>query len=132
MSKATVSIFVFGIYAMIAGLGFVFIPNTLLTLFNLPETNEVWVRVVGLFAFFVGGYYLVAARNNLIPFYRAAAFFRIPFALCLFLFVLLEFSGPGLAIIGAVDILGAAWTWWGLRSEPSVRGFVAQETGQYG
>jgi hypothetical protein len=132
MSKATISIFVFGIYAMMAGLGFIFVPHVLLSLFGLLETNEVWVRVVGLFAFFVGGYYIAAARHNLIPFYRASVYFRIPFALCLFLFVLLEFSRPGLAIIGVVDLLAAGWTWWGLRSLSPVRGFAAQETGQYG
>ncbi len=130
MSRATVSIIVFGFYAMIAGLGFILIPNVMLPLFGLSETNEVWIRVVGLLAFFVGGYYLVAARNNLIPFYRASAFFRLPFALGLFVFVLLDFSKPGLAIIGVFDILGAAWTWWALRAEASVKGFVPQVADQ--
>ena len=119
MSRATVSIFVFGIYAMIAGLGFIFIPNILLSLFSLPETDEVWIRVVGLLVFFVGGYYLVAARHNLTPFYRASAYFRVPFALGLILFVLLGYTGPGLVIFATLDLLGAAWTWWGLRAEYS-------------
>ncbi len=129
MSRATISIFVFGVYAMLAGLGFIFIPNVLLSLFGLPATNEVWIRVVGLLAFFVGGYYLVAARNDLIPYYQASVVFRIPFASGLFLFVLLGYSKPGLAIIGVVDILGAVWTWWGLRSEASVKGNAAQQVG---
>lgn len=130
MSRATVSIIVFGVYDMIAGLGFILIPNVMLSLFGLSETNEVWIRVVGLLAFFVGGYYLVAARNNLIPFYRATALFRPPFAVGLFLLVLLDFSKPGLAIIGVIDILGAVWTWWALRSESSVKGFLPQATGR--
>lgn len=64
MSKATVSIFVFGVYAMIAGLGFLLIPNLVLPVFGLPETTEVWIRVVGLLAFFVGGYYITAALQS--------------------------------------------------------------------
>jgi hypothetical protein len=130
MSRATVSIYVFGVYAMIAGLGFLLIPDVMLPLFGLSETTEVWVRVVGLFAFFVGGYYLIAASNNLIPFYRATVLFRLPFAVGLFILVLQGFSGPGLVIIGVLDILGAAWTWWALRSESSVEGLAPQTISQ--
>jgi hypothetical protein len=46
-------------------------------------------------------------------------------------FVILEYSGPGLAVIAALDILGAAWTWWALRSDSYVKGLTPQTTGRY-
>ena len=38
MSKASRSIFVFGIYLIVIGLGFLLMPNVVLRVFGFPET----------------------------------------------------------------------------------------------
>ena len=58
MSKSARSIFVFSIYMFVLGLILIVIPNVLLNLFTLPETNEVWIRVVGMLILILGFYYL--------------------------------------------------------------------------
>lgn len=66
MSQAARSLFVFGIYLFLLGAVLVVAPNLLLPLFQMPETSEVWIRVVGMLVFIVG-YYYVAAKNELVP-----------------------------------------------------------------
>ena len=66
MSKAAFSVFVFSIYLLVMGFVLVVMPNHLLSLFQLPETNEVWIRVVGMLILILGLYYSTAARYGLI------------------------------------------------------------------
>ena len=46
MSPAARSVFVFSSYLWVLGGVLLLVPNVLLSLFGIPETNEVWVRVV--------------------------------------------------------------------------------------
>ena len=48
MSKSARSVYVFSIYLFVLGLILEIIPNILLSLFFIPETSEVWIRVVGM------------------------------------------------------------------------------------
>jgi hypothetical protein len=41
------SILVFGIYLVVAGMTLLIVPNILLKLLCLQETNEVWIRIAG-------------------------------------------------------------------------------------
>ena len=47
MSRAAVSVLVFGIYMVILGLIMLVFPNQLLSLFAYPTTTEVWIRILG-------------------------------------------------------------------------------------
>ena len=63
MSAVALSIFVFGIYLIITGLGFAAIPNILLPLLKFPKSTEPWVRVVGIIVVvFIGKFYKVMVR----------------------------------------------------------------------
>ncbi len=117
MNKSAFSIFAWGIYVAVAGAGFLFIPNALLPLFRLPTTTEVWIRVIGLLVLIVGYYYIYCARANAVPFIQVTVHGRIAFCLGLVALVVMGFSAPGLLLIGIVDALGAAWTWWALRAD---------------
>jgi hypothetical protein len=46
MSKAAISILVFGIYIVVISLGFLVVPNLVLGLFGFPATTEPWIRVM--------------------------------------------------------------------------------------
>jgi hypothetical protein len=116
MSKAATSVFVFSIYLFILGAVLVVVPNTLLALFGLPETNEVWVRVVGMLVVILGYYYLTAARNELTAFLRATVYGRFAVLLFFVAFVVFGFAPPILILFGAIDAAAAGWTGMALRS----------------
>lgn len=80
MSAAARSLFVFGLYAIAAGLGLVFAPDTVLGLLGFPAAADGWVRTVGVLAAGVGAYHVVAARHELMPCLRASIPVRIGFA----------------------------------------------------
>jgi hypothetical protein len=116
MHRAARSVLVWGVYLIVAGLGFLFIPNVLLPLFGSPTTTEVWVRVVGLLVAIIGGYYVYCARNNVLPFIKITVPGRLTFALGALGLVLWGLAPPSLLLIGGLDVIGAIWTWSSLRS----------------
>ena len=116
MSKSARSVFVFGLYLGILGITLLVIPNLLLGVFQLPSTNEVWIRVVGMLLFLLGIYYLLAARKEMTDFFQWTVCVRASVILFLITFVLLGFVKPILILIGVVDLLGAIWTGMALRA----------------
>jgi len=116
MSKSARSVFVFGLYLGILGITLLVIPNLLLGVFQLPSTNEVWIRVVGMLLFLLGIYYLLAARKEMTDFFQWTVYVRASVILFLITFVLLGFVKPILILIGVVDLLGAIWTGMALRA----------------
>jgi hypothetical protein len=103
MNRAAVSVFVFSIYLFILGAVLVVVPNVLLSIFGIAETNEVWVRVVGMLALILGYYYSTAARNNLTPFIRATVCGKISVLLFFIVFVALDFAPASLILFGVID-----------------------------
>jgi hypothetical protein len=115
VSAAATSIRVFGAYVVVLGAALVVAPNAVLAPFQIPPTPEVWLRVVGVLTAAIGFYYIVAARFELVPFYRATIFARVFVFACFGTFVLLGFAKPALALFGAIDLAGAIWTATALR-----------------
>lgn len=113
MSKAALSMFVFGIYVILLGIILMVVPNTLLAIFGLPATTEVWIRVVGMLVFLMGYYYIQASRNErkMISFYRWTVHARSSVIIFFIIFSALGFVKPILILFGVVDLLAAAWTW---------------------
>src|SRR5205823_2822523 len=70
MSQAAKSLFVFGIYLCGLGLILLLVPNLLLQVFGVSPTNEVWIRINGMFVLCLSFYYVQAARNRLTIFIR--------------------------------------------------------------
>ena len=77
MSPAARSILVYSIYLFGQGLTLLIAPNIALRIFGLPETSEVWVRIVGMTVFFFAIYYVVAARNEFRPFFAVSVATRL-------------------------------------------------------
>jgi hypothetical protein len=119
MSRSGNSLFVFSLYLFGLGLVLLFTPNILFSLFSIPETKEVWIRVAGMLVFILGFYYMYAARNNLTGFFRATLYARCSVIVFFTLFVLLGLAPPVLILFGAVDLAGAVWTGLCLRVEGS-------------
>ena len=116
MSPAARSILVFAVYLLVVGAVLVLVPNALLSLFGLPETDEVWVRVVGMLALILGYYYAGAAREELTTFMRRTVHARYSVLAFLLAFVILKLAPPMLLVFGVVDALAATWTMVALRA----------------
>ena len=115
MSKAAFTILAFGWYLLVLGVALVAVPNLLLGLFLMPQTSEVWIRVVGLLVFNIGVYYVYAAKSEATELFRISVFTR---TLVLVAFAAFAFTGlaePMLVGFGAVDFMGGLWTWRALK-----------------
>ena len=119
MSKAAKSLFVFGIYLIVIGLGFLVMPNLVLRLFGFPETSEPWIRVMAMLLLFLAYYYIVASRKEMTEFIRITVYIRASVILFFAAFVLLDLAQPMLLLFGAVDLAAAIWTWLSLRQPQS-------------
>lgn len=117
MSKSAHSVYLFSLYLFGLGAVLVVVPNVLLGMFGIPETNEVWIRVVGSLVLVLGLYYFQASRNELIPFLRASVYGRIAVLVFFTGFALFGFAPATLILFGGVDALAAFWTFVALRSE---------------
>lgn len=117
MTRSGRSLWVFGIYVLLVAMGLLLIPNLMLGVFGLAETNEIWVRVVGIPLVLLGAYYILAGRNDLTPFIR----WSVPARASVILFYLILASTgavkPTILMFGLVDLLGAAWTQLSLKAD---------------
>ncbi len=116
MSKAAFTIRAFGIFLIVLGVALVFVPNLMLGLFFMPETTEVWIRVVGLLVFNIGIYYIYAAKSEARAFFHASVFTRALVLVVFAVFALMGLAKPMLVAVGLVDFLGGLWTWRALKS----------------
>ena len=115
MTASAKSVYYFGLYLYVLAITLIVAPNTLLTMFQLPPTDEVWIRVVGVLALAIGYYYHRAGAGNLEPFFRHTIVARIVVFLAFCSFAVLHYVSPMLILFGAVDLAGAAWTWMALK-----------------
>lgn len=115
MSAAAKSIYYFGFYLYVVGLTLIFAPNILLSTLQIPETNEVWIRVVGVLACCLGFYYHRSGATNNVGFARQTIPTRIFVFISFSAFALLGYVSPVLVLFGAVDVMGAFWTWSALK-----------------
>ena len=117
MSKAARSLFVFGVYLVALGLLLLIVPNVLITLFGLPETHDVWIRVVGMLLVLLAFYDIQAARHELVDFFYASVVARAAVIVLFAGFVLANLVKPMLLLFGAIDLAGAIWTASALRQD---------------
>ncbi len=117
MTAAAKSVYYFGFYLYVVGLTLIFIPNIFLNTLKVPETNEVWIRVVGVLAFCIGYYYHRAGAGNMRAFLKHTIPTRVLVFIAFTSFALLKYVSPIIIGIGAIDLAGAIWTWTALKKE---------------
>ena len=119
MSAAALSLFVFGIYVVLTGVGFTFIPNTMLGLLGVPATKEHWIRILGALMVALGYYYIETGRNEVHSFFIWTVYARVGVMFMFLLFFLLNWAPATILLFGALDLLGAIWTFLALRAKGS-------------
>lgn len=117
MSKSAFSLCVFSIYMFALGLVLVAAPNLLLTFFGFPETQEVWIRVVGMLVLIIGFLDLMASSCELQVFFRWSVPARLSVPVFFVTFVALGLAPPILLLFGAIDLAAAIWTGFCLRAD---------------
>ena len=117
MSHAAKSLFVFGTYLGGLGLLLLFVPNFVLNIFGVPPTNEVWIRINGMFVLCLSFYYVQTARNELTTFIRWTVWTRIAVIFYFAAFVLLVSAPKALLLFGLIDLLSAMWTLFALKKD---------------
>ena len=110
MSRAAKSVLVFAVYLFALGAVLLLAPNTLLSLFGMPEVQDVWIRVVGVLVLLLGYYYSGAARAEFTPFLRWTVYARGSVMVFFSLFVLAGLAPRTLLLFGAIDLVAAIWT----------------------
>jgi len=111
MTPAGKSIYYFGFYLLILGMALTVMPNFLLSTFQLPETNEVWIRVIGVIVFNIGLYYIFMASQNNGIFLMLSVYTRFAILFWFVAFAVVGWAPYNLILFGLVDAAGAAWTY---------------------
>ncbi|MBS1976428.1 MAG: hypothetical protein JST46_03610 [Bacteroidetes bacterium] len=119
MSPAAKTVHYFSIYLMILGATLIGVPNLLLTTFKMAETQEVWIRVVGVLVICISIYYMLMARENHSRFLMMTVYVRLTVLGWFILFVVLQWAPATLILFGLVDAAAAAWTYFALKKEAS-------------
>jgi hypothetical protein len=119
MSPAAKSVCYFGFYLYVTGLTLIFIPNLFLKTLQIPETNEVWIRIVGVLAFCIGYYYHRTGVENIQAVFKHTIPTRGLVFISFSAFVVLDYAPPVLIVFGVIDLLGALWTWMALKKDKS-------------
>ena len=109
--------FVFSIYLYIMGFVLVVTPDTLVRIFKFPETDGLWLRVVGMLAIILGFYYSHAARADFRPFFVWTVIARSAVLLFFIAFVIAGLAPPALILFGVIDFVAAMWTLFAIRSD---------------
>ena len=116
MSSATRSMAVWTVYVLFLGAVLLVIPNVLLSIFQVEETDEVWIRIVGLLLLGYGAYYWTAVQAEFTALYRMSVWVR--WGIVVGLVVLALTVGPWqLVLFASIDFMGALWTMLTLRTQ---------------
>ncbi|MFY9260753.1 MAG: hypothetical protein WAO71_09625 [Gallionella sp.] len=110
MSKSAFSLRVFSIYLFALGSALVTIPNLLLSFFGIPETHEVWIRVVGVPVLVIGYIIFMASRIELFAVFRWSVPARLSVTAFFIAFAALKLAPPIIVLFGVIDAAGAIWT----------------------
>lgn len=116
MSRAAITVFVFGCYILINAVILLTAPNLMLSTLGLEPTREPWLRLLGLMTLALSAYYIQAAREGMTGFFRLTVWGR---AIILVGTIVLASAGLVPLVIvtfGVIDGAGAVWTATALRA----------------
>jgi hypothetical protein len=117
MTPSAKSVYYFGMYLVLLALILIVQPNLMLGMFGLPLTDEVWIRVVGMLVFALSIYYMVVGKTGHTLFLLVTVYVRSSIILFFIAFTLAGWVQPVIILFGAVDLLGAVWTYTALKKE---------------
>ncbi len=117
MTASSRSVYYFGYYLLILGITLTVMPNFLLGTFQIAETNEIWIRVLGAIVFNIGLYYVFMAPANHVLFLTLSVYTRMLVLFWFVVFVMLGWAPVQLILFGLIDGAGAMWTYLAIRKK---------------
>jgi hypothetical protein len=102
-------------YVFLTGAALAIMPNTILSIFDLQPTDEVYSRILGVIIFTLGILYLGIIKSGNREVIKTTVFGRLFAASGIIILALLGFSKLTLILFAGVDIVTASWTWWELK-----------------
>lgn len=116
MDKASKSVFYFGIYILITGLTLLTAPSALLQLLMIDDSPNIWMQLLGLALIALGYYYIKAARDNNIDFFKGTIPIRIA-QLVVVIILVWAYDGPYILIgVSGVEALSGIITYIFIRN----------------
>lgn len=122
MTTPAQTVRIFGGYLVALAAVLMAAPDLLLEIFGIAPVTDVWIRVTGMLAGFLGVYYIRAAAAGLTVFFAWTVSVRLSVFLFFGAFVLLHLAPPVLLVFAIVDAAGAIWTWMALKRTHSIPG----------
>ena len=121
MSRAALTVFIFGIYLIFLGITFLFVPELLFNILAEPNPPDIASRVLGMIFLFFAYLFIRAAldEEGMKKFFMWTVHIRPTVIVFQIVFVLLELVSPLIILFGVIDFAFAAWTFWELRKEKS-------------
>lgn len=119
MSTAARSLYGWSIYVFAIGAALAVIPNTIFDILRIPETEEVWVRVLGIVLIILALYYWDGARHETRNLFVASLLGRT-FAVAAFIVLWLTGGPWQLMIFAAGEVVGIVWTTMALRADAAL------------
>ena len=117
MSKTAKTIMAYGIYALGAGAGFLFFPNTILEPFGFEPRTDHWILVVAILTLGLAYYYISSARAEDKHFFSISWKGRIWFFAATTALAILGQAPWTILTVGSVDLITAIWTALTLKNE---------------
>jgi len=116
-SKSAQSLIVFGAYLICLGAVLVLVPHIFLAVLNLPATDEVWIRAVGILLVGHAIYYIQVGRYNLTVVFPWTVYTRSSMIVFWGVMVILELVKPVVLVGGLIDLMAALWTAIAIRAD---------------
>ena len=111
------SVFTWAIYIGVIGAALLLVPDTLTDLVGMDAPRDAWARIAGIVILVAAAYYMGAAIHRARWLFWYSVPVRILSGLALVTLAVTEDVWQ-LFVFGAIDIVGAGWTFAGLRWKP--------------
>ena len=118
MSRAALSVFIFGIYEVFLGLTFLIFPDLMISL-NSPNPPDIASRILGMIFLFMAYFFIRAAldEEGMDKFFMWTVHVRVTVIIFQIFFVIFGFGYLFIIIFGVIDFVLAFWTFWELRKQ---------------
>ncbi len=120
MSKAALSVFIFGIYLIFLGITFLFFPEMMFAILAEPNPPDIVSRVLGMVFVLFAYIYIRSALDDgegMAKFFMWTVHTRASVIVFLIIFAALGLTSPIIIVFGVIDLAAAIWTFWALRKD---------------
>ena len=117
MSKPARTIFYFGFYMILEVVLLLWSPDFLIKMAGIDPSAAVWLRLIGGIVAGLTIYYFSISLRRIRALYRVPIYERTAVFLTALALYLFNHAPLAVLLVGIVDLLGAIWTLWALKSE---------------